>query len=175
MKDNEQTTYSEMEFNAIMENCKDNFQHSLCLKILCNFGLTISEAINIKNKDIDLEKKEIKIYPWKKCFRSRALPIPEDLLPSIRIQMGQRDGDEYFLVGRKNSQLHPKTIEKILIKTQKKLGIRVTLTKIRQTVINNLIGLGWGLKAIRKFLGHARMRTIKKIIEEKNLNPPRFY
>ncbi|MCB1156091.1 MAG: tyrosine-type recombinase/integrase, partial [Leptospiraceae bacterium] len=65
MKDNEQTTYSEMEFNAIMENCRDNFQHSLCLKILCNFGLTISEAINIKNKDIDLEKKEIKIYPWK--------------------------------------------------------------------------------------------------------------
>ena len=81
------------EINQIIAAAK-NLKESVILKILARTGMRRFELSNLKIKDVDFERKRIFIEKGKgatqKDPRSRAVPIDDDTLQSIKFYIGSR-------------------------------------------------------------------------------------
>ena len=108
------------EINQIIVAAK-NLKESVVLKILARTGMRRFELVNIKVKDVDSERKRIFIEKGKganeKDSKSRAVPIDDDTLQSIK----------FYLESRKTG---------FLIQSNKKAHEGISLSQINRIVAN---------------------------------------
>lgn len=175
--DNENKDYfTYEEIVDILNSVRSNFFHSVWIKLIYSLGVTVSDIISLKAKDIDLEKKVI-ILSGNTRLRVRKLMIPKAIYWDLRLLACHKKPEEYVFIGR-NGKIHPRTIQKTFEKFEVTTGYKVNISKLRRTVAIHLYGKGWKIQAISDFLGHQNQKSTRLMLKKfcrngkKGLNPP---
>lgn len=136
----------------------------LILEIFYNTGMRLSELINLKHQDIDLDRNTIKVLG--KLNKERIIPFGENLkILLIRYteqkkkEIDKAEAFSYFLVTDKAMQLYSKFVYRVV---HKYLSLVSTLEKrsphvLRHTFATHMLNNGADLNAIKELLGHSSL------------------
>ena len=125
-------------------------------------GMRLSELLNLKEKQVDFGKKQIKVLG--KGNKERIIPVSADLLDLLKDYQQKKaekfeKTDEVLLVTEKGRKIYPKYAW-ILVNFW--LGLTGTLDKrsphvLRHTFATHLMNNGAGLNAVKELLGHSSL------------------
>lgn len=134
-------------------------------ELLYAAGLRVSELVNLKLSDIDLEHGFLRCVG--KGNRERVVPIGEvaaawllRYLP-VRARRSRHAHSPYLFPGAQGGPLTRQRVWKLVRAYVRKAGIpqRVTPHTLRHSFATHLLGGGADLRAIQEMLGHARIST----------------
>ena len=130
----------------------------LVLELLYGTGIRISELINLKTRNVNVSKKEIKVLG--KRNKERIIPIHDQVLNQIKKYINKKNNinsdHEYLLCTKKGDQLYPMLIYRIV---KKQLSSLINSKKynphlLRHTFATHILNKGGDLNSIKDLLGH---------------------
>lgn len=153
---------SKQEIIKLFDSAK-NLKHKLMLKILYYTGVRVSELVNIKTKDIDLDRNLIHIRNGK-GRKDRFISLQENLISDLKIYI-KLESNEYLFYTKKG-KYSIRTIQKICKIYTKKANIlkNVTPHTLRRTFATHLIENKNDIYKVSKLMGHSNTSTTEGYI-----------
>jgi integrase/recombinase XerD len=147
---------SKEEINKLIK-ATNNIKHKLMIQIGYSSGLRVSELINLKWADIDLNRNIIHIKKAK-GKKDRIVMLSRKVKNSLDLLDSET---KYIFVTNRNKKYSQRTIQKILENTAKKAGMRkrVTPHTLRHSFATHLLENGTDIRYIRDLLGHSDIST----------------
>ena len=140
------------------------------INLLFDTGMRVSELVETRVSDIDLEHRFIRIGAERsKTHKSRSVRISPGMADEIRANI--QPGQEYLLPGRSSRHLNIKTVERIVDRAAQRAGLQEVDSKnklhrkkvvphtLRHSHAVEAILSGVSLPSVSKNLGHARLST----------------
>lgn len=126
---------------------------NLIVKMLYATGVRVSELVNIKKKDIDLDRNTIKVFG--KGAKERIVLLPDALKAQLEAYCGGFANDQKLF------GLNIRTIERDIKTMAARAGInkKVTPHKLRHSFATHMLQNGGNVVAIQKLLGHTSLNT----------------
>ena len=123
-------------------------------------GLRVSEAVNLKVRDLNLEELTIHIRQAK-GKKDRLTLIPEKLVNDLKNLMAGKDGGEYAFASERGGKLTDRTAQAVFEHALKKSGIKkgATFHSLRHSFATHLLENGTDVRYVQELLGHANIRT----------------
>lgn len=142
------------------------FRNYLFLKLLLDTGLRLSEMINIRLRDIDLNTKSIHVKVTKTdvdrfvCFTESTEQLLYKFIVTHKIM------DYLFYDFKTNKKLTTSSVESFIYKIKLKLKLEENITphKWRHTFATDFIRKGGDLETLRLLLGHSNLKTTQKYL-----------
>jgi len=150
---------SQEEVTALL-NATENLKHKAILMTIYSAGLRIGEAINLKIKDIDSNRMQIRVEQAKgKKDRYTLLGIKT--LEILRKYVVEYKPTIWLFEGAKGETYSQKGIQAILKKSVEKVGIKkhITVHTLRHSFATHLLEAGTDLRYIQSLLGHSNSKT----------------
>ncbi|MFO7843663.1 MAG: tyrosine-type recombinase/integrase [Bacteroidales bacterium] len=133
------------------------------IEMFYNTGMRLTELINLKNSDVNLEEGTLKVTG--KRNKERIIPIHIVFTDSIKKYQKEKEGQfpslehNYFFITDKGNKLYEKFVYRIVNKYLKFVS---TIEKrsphiLRHTFATHLLNRGADLNAIKDLLGHANL------------------
>ncbi len=148
------------EVRNIIQSIK-NPKHKLMIQILYSAGLRCSELINLRSKDIDIERNVVMIREGKgKKDRISLLSnsIKKDLLKYLL----EHSPKKCLFESNRGGKYSAKSIQKIVKNASiKVIGRKITPHTLRHSFDTHLLEKGIDLRKIQKLLGYKNLRTTK--------------
>ncbi len=151
-------------FEDLFDTDFKGIRDKLILEILYLTGIRRAELVNLKNSDIDLSKKQIKVTG--KRQKQRIIPITDYLAEQIKIYIFYKNSlaqtDKLaFILTDKGSPAYDKFIYRTVNFYLSKM---TTLNKksphiLRHTFATHLLNNGADLNAIKELLGHSNLNA----------------
>lgn len=137
-----------------------NLKHKALLSITYACGLRRSEVLNLKIKDLDSNRKLIRIEQAK-GNKDRYVPFSDKLKCLLQEYYKMYHPKEYLFEGQKGTKYGERSFELVLAHCVKKAGIvkRVTLHTLRHSYATHHLEAGTDLRYIQELLGHNSPRT----------------
>jgi len=139
----------------------EDLRNHLILEILYGTGMRRAELINLSIKDINLNKKNVKVTG--KRNKQRIIPFPDslnELLNKYILLRNEIETDnEYLFLTKSGKQIYPNLVYRIVnkyisfISTQKKKSPHT----LRHTYATSLLNNGADINAVKELLGHANL------------------
>lgn len=150
---------SREEIGKIISNIS-NSKHKLLTSLSYGAGLRVSEVINLKIKDIDINELTIHIK-GAKGNKDRITIFPESLRDDLTKIIIERSGNDYLFESERGGKLSERTAQKIFENSLKKTGIRkeATFHSLRHSFATHLLENGVGIRYVQELLGHQNIRT----------------
>lgn len=147
------------EINTILLSIS-NLKHRLMIAMLYASGLRVSEVVNIRVANVNLEKMILTIKNSKNK-KDRNTPISEKLIPSLTDFMKDCSGKEYLFKTNQNKKYPIRTVQKIFESGLKKSGVQrmASCHTLRHSFATHLLENGNDIRTIQKLLGHASVKT----------------
>jgi len=160
---------SRAEIKKILMNIK-NKKHQLLIALSYGAGLRVSEVINLKVKDINLEELTIHLRQAK-GKKDRLTIFPEKLKNSLQAATNGKIDCGYIFVSERGGKLTDRTAQKIFYTALKKAGIKkpASFHSLRHSFATHLLENGVDVRYVQELLGHANIRTTQ--IYTKVTNP----
>ena len=137
----------------------------LIIRMLYSTGVRVSELINIKVRDIDINERTIKIFGKGSkerivVFGNNTKEILEIYLNSGRYRLDIR-GSEYLFLNKDGNRLSDRYVRKIIddIIFKASLQIRVSPHMLRHTFATDMLNNGADLVSVKELLGHESLNT----------------
>ncbi|MEM4703208.1 MAG: tyrosine-type recombinase/integrase [Candidatus Pacearchaeota archaeon] len=129
----------------------------LIIQLLYATGMRVSELVNLKCSDINLQEK-IGWVRRGKGKKDRAFFLPEKLIPELENYL-KEPGRQYIL--SKDKPLTTRNIQKIIKKAAQKAQInkKVTPHTLRHSYATHLLESGTDIRLIQTLLGHENLTT----------------
>ena len=163
------------EVAKIFDQCK-NLKHLMILKLIYACGLRISEAINLEFKDINSDRKTIKVRAGK-GRKDRIVPIPIELIVDLRTYFKVYKPSLYLFEGKGSTKEHPKkysssSIQAFTKRLSKCAGIARSVTPhtLRHSYATHLYEYGINLRSIQVLLGHESSKTTEIYTKVSNIH-----
>ena len=123
-------------------------------------GLRISELINLKIKDIDSNRMQIRIEQ-SKGKKDRYTLLSKKTLITLRQYFKEYKPKEWLFEGEGGEQYSTTSVEKILKRALIATGIkkRITVHSLRHSFATHLLESGTDLRYIQNLLGHSSSKT----------------
>ena len=153
------TVLSSEEITNILK-ATENLKHKTILTVIYSAGLRISELTNLKIKDIDSERKQIRIEQSKgKKDRYSLLSIKT--LDLLRTYFKKYKPKEWLFEGQEGGQYSTRSIQTFFQEICKKAGIKkkVSVHTLRHSFATHLLENGTDLRYIQALLGHESSKT----------------
>jgi len=145
---------------------EDNFEgirNHLIINIFYHTGIRLSELINLKMEDVDLEQAKIKVLG--KRNKERIIPLNNEVTDLIKTYLKHRElqlnkeNNRFLFITSKNKKLYPKLVYNIV---NQSIGLVSTIKKksphvLRHTFATHMLNNGADLNAIKELLGHANL------------------
>ena len=149
--------FSKQEIKSLFDSL-NNPKHKLILKTIYGLGLRVSELVNLKQEDIDFERKLIHIRDAKGS-KDRYVKLPDSLNDGLNSYIKLIPG-KYAFSGRKE-KLTIKTVQKIFENALKKSEIKkkASCHTLRHSFATHLLENGVDIRIIQKLLGHAKIES----------------
>ncbi|WP_396187753.1 site-specific tyrosine recombinase/integron integrase [Flavobacterium sp.] len=138
----------------------ENLKHKTLLALIYSAGLRISEAINMKLKDIDSIRMLIHVKNAK-GKKDRYTLLSEKVLLLLREYYLVYKPKEYLFEGQFGGMYSSRSAQVILKQAAEKAGIRkpITLHTLRHSFATHLLESGTDLRYIQDLLGHSSPKT----------------
>ena len=148
----------------------ENKKHKLLVALSYGAGLRVSEAINLKIKDINLEELTIHLREAK-GKKDRLTVFPEKLKDEIGELVALKGADEFIFPSERGGRLTERSAQKIFESALKKTHIKkpATFHSLRHSFATHLLENGVDVRYVQELLGHANIRTTQ--IYTKVTNP----
>jgi len=153
-----QTLFEHVEFPATWEGRTDR----LILQIFYHTGMRLSEAINLRDYQVNQATRSLKVLG--KGNKERIVPVASFLLDDIASYQKERkvfssDREDYLLVDEKGKKLSPR---KVYSSVKKYLSLVTTIAKrsphvLRHSFATHLTNNGADLNAVKELLGHSSL------------------
>lgn len=123
-------------------------------------GLRVSECINLKVEEIDMEQKMLKVVEGK-GGKNRTIPICQKLLEIFEDYNTWRVESDYFFATEKSGRFSKVRLEAIIRDTRKKLNLKknVTAHTFRHSFASRLVAKNVNIVNISKLLGHSDIKV----------------
>lgn len=160
--------YSELEelFNVPDINTPNGLRDRLILELLYASGLRVSELVNIKLEDIDINNCEIRVLGKGSVERiayygEYASEILQLYLKEGREKLLKGHSCEYLFVNNKFGKLTDRGVRYIIDKILKETSIKTKISphSLRHTFATHLLNEGADLKVVQELLGHKNLST----------------
>ena len=145
--------------NITFKNDFNGNRDLLILELLYGTGIRISELINLKTKDLDNHKKEIKVLG--KRGKERIIPLNNSAFAqTIKYEKFKEKlnykNKEYFLCTEKGEKIYPMLISRVV---KNNLSSLINSEKynphlLRHTFATHILNKGADLNSIKELLGH---------------------
>lgn len=152
------TVLTKEEVKKLIERTQ-NKTHKLILMFLYSTGLRISELINLKIKDLELNER-IGWVRGGKGAKDRLFILSQRLIQELKDFLKNRKEDEYLFKGRKG-KLTERAVQKAIKKIVQNSGIpkKISAHTLRHSFATHLLEAGEDLRKIQELLGHANLST----------------
>lgn len=152
----------------------ENIKHKSIVILMYSCGLRVSELISLKIIDIDSKNHKINIRNSKGKI-DRIVMLDEFVLKTLREYWSLYKTNKYLFEGQKGDKYSVTSVQNIVKKTVKKLGInkRISSHSLRHSCLTQLIKNGVDLRTVQKIAGHKNINTTAgyiKIIDSDILN-----
>lgn len=137
-----------------------NLKHRTILALIYSSGLRIGELLDLKLKDIDVDRRQILIKQGK-GRKDRNVIMAESFVPLLFNYITTYQPKFFFIEGI-NGQAYSSSSIRSFLKIscrQAKLKKRVTPHTLRHSFATHLLQNGIGLRYIQELLGHSKPET----------------
>ena len=137
-----------------------NLKHKAILTLIYSAGLRISEATNLKIKDIDSKRMQIRIEQ-SKGKKDRYTLLSVKTLALLRTYFKEYKPTEYLFEGQDGGQYSARSIQTFFQEICEKVGIlkKVSVHTLRHSFATHLLENGTDLRYIQVLLGHESSKT----------------
>lgn len=151
------SVFSQNEIRRLIDSV-NNPKHKLILKTIYGLGLRVSELINLRQEEIDFNRKLVHIRDAKGS-KDRYVNLPDRLYEDLKSYIRLNNG-KYVFSGRKE-KITIKTVQKIFENALKKSGInkKASCHTLRHSFATHLLENGVDIRIIQKLLGHAKLES----------------
>ena len=139
----------------------ENIKHKAILMTIYSAGLRISESINLKFKDIDSDRMQIRVEQGKGKVDRYSL-LSKRTLMILREYYKQYRSTVWLFEGvKKGEQYSTRSIQQVFQDAVHKAGITkdVSVHTLRHSFATHLLENGTDLRYIQSLLGHANSKT----------------
>lgn len=138
----------------------ENLKHRAILTVIYSAGLRISEVINLKIKDIDSNRKQIRISQGK-GKKDRYTLLSPKTLDLLRAYFKKYTPKEYLFEGQEGGAYTARSVQAFFQEICQKVGIKkkVSVHTLRHSFATHLLENGTDLRYIQALLGHESSKT----------------
>lgn len=150
---------SQEEVLRIIQGTK-NLKHRAIIVLLYSSGLRIGEITSLQLKNIDVERRQVKVVSGK-GRKDRFVVLASSFLPLLMNYLTAYVPKFYFIEGPEGERYSESSIRKFLGKSVSlaKVTKKVTPHTLRHSYATHLLENGVGLRHIQELLGHAKPET----------------
>lgn len=141
-------------------------RNRLIIETLYDTGLRVSELVNIKLEDIDINNKEIRVLGKGNkerivYFGDYEIEILELYLKTSRIRLLKNKNNNYLFLNHLGNKLSDRGVRLIVDNIIKEASIKHKISPhtLRHTFATHLLNEGADLKSVQELLGHASLST----------------
>ena len=138
---------------------------ALILELLYSTGVRVSELVNICIQDINMNKKEIRIFGKGSkerivLFGNRCLELINTYITKSRSELNKNNLD-YLLLSKTGKKINQREIRYIIDDVVKKTGLKMHISPhvLRHTFATDLLNNGADLRSVQELLGHESLST----------------
>jgi site-specific recombinase XerD len=145
-------------------NAISNWKHRLMIEFMYGSGLRVSELINIKIRDLNLEKNYGFVRNGK-GGKDRLIVIPFVVKEKVKnlIEIERLNDESFIFSSNRGSKYHMRSLQKIIQNASKKAKIKdwkeVHPHTLRHSFATHLIEHGNSLNEVQSILGHKSPET----------------
>ncbi len=141
-------------------NVTHNLKHKVILLTIYSAGLRIGEAVNLKLKDIDSNRMQIRVEQAK-GKKDRYTLLGKKTLEFLRMYVKEYKPKKWLFEGPKGERYNQKSIQIIFKNSVKKTEItkKITVHTLRHSFATHLLEEGTDLRYIQELLGHSSSKT----------------
>ncbi len=143
----------------LLINGADNIKSRLIISLLYSSGLRVSELVNLKKEDLDLNEKVGWVRKGK-GGKDRIITFSNNLSEELKEYIEMKGQDKVYLFS-KDKPLTTRNIQKIIKGTKVRAGInkKVTPHTLRHSFATHLLEQGTDIRLIQAMLGHSSLST----------------
>jgi len=147
------------EVASILKSIK-NLKHKAIIMTIYSAGLRISELTNLKMKDIDSKRMQIRVEQGK-GNKDRYTLLGNKTLETLRLYVKEYKPGEWLFEGASGGQYSTRSVQNILKNALTKVGIskNISVHSLRHSFATHLLESGTDLRYIQELLGHASSKT----------------
>ena len=148
-----------------------NQKHKFVIILGYAAGLRISEVVNLRVKDIDLEELTIHIKNAK-GKKDRITIFPKKLISGLRELIFDKKRNDFVFESTRGGKLTTSSLQKILKNALRKSGIKkdATFHSLRHSFATHLLENGTDVRYVQELLGHQNIRTTQLYTQVTNPN-----
>lgn len=141
-----------------MIDLTENLKHKLVIQFFYSSGLRLSELINLKRKDIDIQRNLINVNLGK-GKKDRITLLSDKLkIDLLKYYCSFPINSDYVFMGR-SGKYTKKSIQKIIENAGKLINKNVSPHMLRHSFATHLLEKGVDIRYIQKLLGHSDLET----------------
>ncbi len=150
------------EIRKMLEATK-NKKHRLLIELLYSTGLRVSEAVNLRIKDLHLEEK-IAFVKYGKGKKERFVKLSNRFIVHLNSYLKKRKNKNPYLFSYKGIPLSTRQAQRIV----KKAALAAQITKkvfchaLRSSFATHLLDSGVDIRVIQELLGHSNLATTQR-------------
>jgi integrase/recombinase XerD len=147
------------EIKRMLEATK-NRKHYLLIALLYSTGLRVSEAVNMRINDLQLEEKQA-FVKYGKGKKERFVKLSNRFIASLKSYLKKRKNRDIYLFSYKGKPLSTRQAQRIVKKAAKEAGIvkKVFCHALRSSYATHQLDAGLDIRIIQELLGHADLST----------------
>jgi integrase/recombinase XerD len=143
----------------------ENEKHRLIVSLLYSSGLRLSELVNLKVGDLELDERVGWVRSGKGA-KDRLFIIPNILVDDLKKHIRRKKETDFLFEGWKGA-MSPRNIQKIVSSAVKKAGINkpAHVHTLRHSFATHLLESGENIRKIQLLLGHSQLSTTQLYLD----------
>ena len=145
------------ELKLLFQNIK-NPKHRLMIEFLYSSGLRVSELLNMKVNDLNLENG-FGFVRKGKGKKDKLIVLSKIIIPKIRQLIQEENLTDFLFVSNRKSKYSPRSIQQILKNANNFSNKNIHPHALRHSFATHLIESGYAVNEVQALLGHKSPET----------------